>query len=175
MLTIVTKSSNGSATFDESGCYRYHLTRSWNTNGHIPNPVTFIMLNPSQANAEQDDPTIRACSQFAQRWGYNQLNVVNLFAYRATQPSLLPKATDPIGPANDRFLLEAAETTHQIILAWGNRGQLLKRHQTVLELLACYRHKLHCLARNHSGHPRHPLYIKRNIMPQPWNSTHNLD
>ena len=168
MSIIVTKSSHGSATFDQSGCYRYYLTRSWNTNDHAERPVAFIMLNPSQADAKHDDPTIRACRQFAQRWGFNQLNIVNLFAYRATQPSTLKKTTDPIGPANDRFLIQTAETAHQVILAWGNWGQLLKRHQAVIELLDCHRHKLYCLARNQSGQPRHPLYIKRTVQPVRW-------
>ena len=120
MSIIVTKSSNGSATFDQSGRYRYQLTRFWGSLSQPPHQVAFIMLNPSQANAEQDDPTIRACSQFAKRWGYNQLNIVNLFAYRATQPSMLTKANDPIGPDNDRFLLQV--TAKQPIRSFWHGG-----------------------------------------------------
>lgn len=167
MLTIVTNSTKGSAIFDPSHRYRYCLTRSWPG----PNPshqVTFIMLNPSQANADQDDPTIRACSQFARRWGYHQLSIVNLFAYRTPQPKTLQQASDPIGPDNDYYLLQAAESAHKVILAWGNWGTFLKRDQTVVKLLSSHHHKLHCLMRNNSGQPRHPLYIKRTIQPKPW-------
>ena len=110
MLTIVTNSLKGSAIFDVSRRYRYCLTRSWVTNDQKPHQITFIMLNPSTANAERDDPTIRACSQFAQTWGYNQLEVVNLFAYRTHQPSALSQASNPIGPENDSYLLASTRT-----------------------------------------------------------------
>lgn len=169
MLTIVTKSSTGSATFDDSYLYRYRLTRILAKNNQGFRQVTFIMLNPSTADADQDDPTIRACSQFAQRWGYNQLNVVNLFAFRTPHPSALAKAEDPIGPDNDRYLLQAAASADKVILAWGNRGNFLSRNQVVLNLLAPYYHNLYCLQRNHSGQPRHPLYIKRTRLSTPWN------
>ncbi|MBT9317538.1 DUF1643 domain-containing protein [Leptothoe spongobia] len=166
MLTIVTNYLGGSATFDISHKYRYRLTRSWSDTN--TSQVTFIMLNPSQANAEQDDPTIRACSQFAQSWGYTHLSVVNLFAYRTSQPSNLKLELDPIGPDNDRYLIAAAETAKQVILAWGNWGTLLNRAQTIAQLLTPHRHKLYCLKHNRSGQPRHPLYIRRNTTPILW-------
>ena len=81
------------------------------------------MLNPSQADAERDDPTIRACSQFAQRWGYHQLNIVNLFAYRTPHPSNLQQTSEPIGPDNDHYLLQATESANKVILAWGKIGR----------------------------------------------------
>ncbi|NEQ52785.1 MAG: DUF1643 domain-containing protein [Leptolyngbya sp. SIO3F4] len=171
MSTIVTNSPVGSAIFDSSHKYRYCLTRSWPAN-HV-SQVTFIMLNPSQANAEQDDPTLRACSQFAKAWGYTQLTVVNLFAYRTSKPENLASETDPIGPSNDRYLLAATDASKQVILAWGNWGTLLNRAQAVVQLLKPYRSKLYCLSYNRSGQPRHPLYIKRNTTPLAWNK-HNI-
>ncbi len=168
MSTIVTNYPGGSAIFDLSQHYRYRLTRSWVGNHEPTEQVTFIMLNPSTANATQDDPTIRACSQFAQRWGYNQLIVVNLFAYRTPCPTALKKVIDPIGPENDRYLIEAAAAADRVILAWGNWGTLLNRAQTVLGLLYTHRHKLYVLQRNRSDQPCHPLYIKRTTRPKPW-------
>ena len=170
MLTIVTNSLKGTATLDESQRYRYRLTRSWATDAPRSCHVAFVMLNPSEANAEQDDPTIRACSQFAQRWGYNQLTVVNLFAYRTPQPSVLKKVANPIGLENDRYLIEAAELADKVILAWGNWGNLLNRDQSVVTLLQHYQSKLYCLRRNHSGQPRHPLYVKRTTTLKSWMS-----
>ena len=168
MSIIVTNSTNGSAIFDPSHRYRYCLTRSWSSTAPNDHQVTFIMLNPSQANAERDDPTIRACSQFAQRWGYHQLNIVNLFAYRTPHPSNLQQTSDPIGPDNDHYLLQATESANKVILAWGNWGTLFKRDQTIVKLLHPHQHKLHCLMRNNSGQPRHPLYVKRTTQPKPW-------
>ncbi|MEM9482899.1 MAG: DUF1643 domain-containing protein [Cyanobacteria bacterium P01_F01_bin.116] len=154
--------------FDPSHRYRYCLTRSWSSPNLNNHQVTFIMLNPSQADAERDDPTIRACSQFAQGWGYHQLNIVNLFAYRTPKPSNLKQISDPIGPDNDYYLLQATESAHKIILAWGNWGTLLKRDQTIVKLLRPHHYKLYCLMRNNSGQPRHPLYVKRTTSPKPW-------
>ncbi len=171
MLTIVTNSLRGSATFDQSQRYRYRLSRFWSDAGDSCNHVTFIMLNPSQANAEEDDPTIRACSQFTQAWGYACFKVVNLFAYRTPHPSMLKQVADPIGPENDRYLIQAATSADQVILAWGNQGRLLNRARDVLSLLDSHRQKFYCLGHNHSGHPRHPLYIKRTVVPKPWDSS----
>ena len=168
VLIIVTNSLGGTATFDGNKRYRYGLTRRWATSCDNSKQVTFIMLNPSQADADRDDPTIRACSQFAQGWGYTHLNVVNLFAYRSPHPSALKQTPDPVGPANDRYLVAAAESADRVILAWGNWGQLLNRAQAVINLLQPHRQKLYYLMRNHSDQPRQPLYIKRTTQPKPW-------
>lgn len=166
MSIIVTKSPDGSATFDSSYQYRYSLTRSWNTTRS--KPLTFIMLNPSKADAEHNDPTVFACIQFAKELNYDHLDIVNLFAYRSSLPSDLRLANDPIGTDNDHYLLKSAELAKQIILAWGNWGCFLNRHEAVLQLLRPHQQKLYYLKRNHSGQPGHPLYIKRNTQPQPW-------
>lgn len=168
MSTIVTNSPGGSATFDRTRRYRYTLSRFWMKDREHSHRVIFIMLNPSQANATDNDPTIRACSQFAQAWGYPQLEVVNLFAYRTPHPSALAQAEDPIGPDNDRYLLAAAAAADKIILAWGNWGSFLNRDQAVVTLLTPHSHKLYCLIHNRSGQPRHPLYVSRMTVPQRW-------
>lgn len=152
----------GSAQFDATGTYRYSLHRRWAAAG--PN-VAFIMLNPSRADAQQDDPTLRACTQFAQRWQYGSLTVVNLFAYRTPHPRLLKTAAAPIGPENDRYLLAAAQAADRIVLAWGNEGGLWERDRAVLNLLLTHHQKLFCLSRNRTGHPRHPLYVRRDTTP----------
>ena len=147
-----------SAKFDPTGLYRYSLGRCW----HSPGPeVAFVMLNPSTADATHDDPTLRACIQFAQRWEYGSLRVVNLFGYRTPHPAELKTVDDPVGSENDDYLIEAVEQAQRVVLAWGNWGDLKGRDRTVLTLLKPYRDKLSCLQNNQSGQPRHPLYIKR--------------
>lgn len=86
-----------------SGDYRYRLGRAW-----AGGPTcTFIMLNPSTADADQDDPTIRRCVGFAKALGCGALEVVNLYAYRATNPRDLLRQDERVGPENDYWLREA--------------------------------------------------------------------
>lgn len=146
------------AVFDNTGAYRYQLGRRWQATGAN---VVFVMLNPSRADDSTDDPTLRACIQFAQRWGCASLSVVNLFGYRTPHPSELKKTKDPVGADNDRYVLAAVRAADKVVLAWGNEGGLLGRDRVVLTQLAPYRQKLYCLQLNRSRQPRHPLYIPR--------------
>ncbi|MEL7351529.1 MAG: DUF1643 domain-containing protein [Cyanobacteria bacterium P01_A01_bin.116] len=153
------------AIFDATGHYRYRLDRRWAQKGPT---VAFVMLNPSRADATCDDPTLRACIQFAQRWDYAALSVVNLFGYRTPHPKVLKTADDPIGAENDDYVLKAIAQADKCVLAWGNWGSWLGRDRAMLSLLTPHHSKLTCLALNQSGQPRHPLYIKRETPLQPF-------
>ncbi|MEM9161944.1 MAG: DUF1643 domain-containing protein [Cyanobacteria bacterium P01_F01_bin.4] len=166
MLTTVKDGIERSAIFDATGQYRYSLERRWPAQSSMDRrKVTFIMLNPSRADAQQDETTLRACIQFAQVWEYNVLEVVNLFAYCTAEPKVLKTVKEPVGEACDRYLLAATQSSEKIILAWGNHGSWLNRDQAVFKLLADQLTKLSCLACNQSGQPRHPLYVPRNTLP----------
>lgn len=151
------------AEIDLAGTYRYSLWREWNLDAPR---ISFVMLNPSTADATANDPTIRRCISFAQSWGYGSLEVVNLFAYRATNPNTLLRAADPIGPENDRHLLAASQRAQTVILAWGNWGTLHSRNRAIISLLSVQKN-IYCLGRTQAGHPRHPLYVKGNMTPVP--------
>lgn len=139
--------------------YRYWLRRTWN---EALDGVCFIMLNPSTADAFKDDPTIRKCMGFAHKWGCGEITVVNLFAWRATDPKELRKESVPIGPENDANILAEAKG-RRVIAAWGVDGGLRNRDKHVLDLLK----PLHveCLGLTKDGFPRHPLYAPYAIKP----------
>ncbi len=141
-----------SAHFSRCKRYRYALWRTWDP--HRPS-MLFIGLNPSTADAIEDDPTIRRCIRFAEDWGYGGLAVANLFAYRATKPAVLMRELHPIGRLNDRWLLRLAAQTDVCVAAWGNGGSHLGRDAEVVALL----NGLQCLGVTASGAPRHPLYV----------------
>ena len=152
------------AIFDTTNTYRYTLWRSWSPDHpHL----TFIMLNPSTADAQRNDPTISRCLAFARDWGFGSLEVVNLFAYKTAYPSDLLRVPDPVGEENDRFLQQAIARSSCIVAAWGTKGILLDRNRQVLQLLTDKQH-IYCLGLTRDGHPRHPLYIKGNIQPVPF-------
>lgn len=149
-----------SAVISECGKYRYVLTRK------IPQPIRwnkpclFVMLNPSIADAEIDDPTIRRCLGFASREGCTSLTVVNLFAYRATSPVHLGRTRDPVGPENDRHIQEqvAAHASGWIVAAWGSHKIAIARSKHVWPMLG----DVYCLGKTTAlGMPGHPLYVRK--------------
>ena len=119
--------------------------------------VLWVMLNPSTADAENDDPTIRRVLGFSARFGLGKATVANLFAYRTTNPRELLLAKDPVGPDNDGHIQRMAADADLIILAWGSHQAAEKRAPQVRDMLAGY--PLHCLGKTQSGAPRHPLYL----------------
>lgn len=162
------------ARLDATGQYRYTLEREW-ARELVPRPtaltldggrVLWIMLNPSIADWELDDPTVGRCVGFSRAWGYHQLTVVNLFAHRSTKPDALADAWDPVGPDNDRTILEEAARASRIVAAWGIWGGKDGRNEAVLNLLAAY--PLHHLGRTKWGHPKHPLYVPASTSLSLW-------
>jgi hypothetical protein len=149
-----------SAVISDDGLYRYRLDRRWADGPR----VTWVMLNPSTANAEVEDPTSRRVIRFSRAWGYGALTIVNLYAWRATDPVELWFVEDPVGPENDRYLAEACAGT-DVIAAWGASGHV-DRIREVLALPGM--DGLKALALTQSGQPRHPLYLRGNLTPEPW-------
>jgi hypothetical protein len=120
--------------------------------------VCFVMLNPSTADAFQDDPTIRRCIGFARAWGYGGLHVVNLYSFRTPSPAYLKKAPRPNGPDNDAHLHQAAAAATRVVAAWGNHGDRM-RVADVLAQLRAATGQVMCLGMTRTGAPRHPLYV----------------
>lgn len=145
------------------GLFRMSLTRTWDAT--LPRLV-FIMLNPSKADANIDDPTVVRCIGFARALGYGSIEVVNLFAYRATNPIDLKRAGYPVGEGNDAAILRAVSRAGGVICAWGANARALPRAAHVLDLI-----ELWCsptaLAWTADGVPKHPLYLPSGLRPQP--------
>jgi hypothetical protein len=179
-LSVAPDEVRKSAVLSDDGVYRYELARVWNPDVR---PVLFIGFNPSTADAERDDPTIRRCIRFARDWGYGGLLMGNLFAYRATNPKALPdvrknQLVSPVGEwtdewraswrvnRNDEALRHMADRAGLVVAAWGS----IKMPFTWEDRPERVRMKLgamHALAFTKDGHPRHPLYIKADVCPVP--------
>jgi hypothetical protein len=137
-----------SATADIRDEYRYTLTRIWDS--ALP-MITFVLLNPSTADAVELDPTLRRCVGFAKREGNGGMVILNLYAFRTKDPKVLMAAANPVGPDNDRVL---AEITGTVVAGWGTNAHPARVAQA-LALLP----RLHALGVTKDGHPRHPLYV----------------
>ena len=146
------------ADISPCGRYRYRLDRKFIGAGPT---VVFCMLNPSTADAENNDPTIRRCIGFARREGAGKLVVVNLFAGRATKPDELFKMDDPTGPRNEHAWESALDGRNEIIIAaWGADKRAKRAGDRFRAWARMWGRELYCLGKTQAGAPRHPLYLK---------------
>ena len=159
------RNTSSSALYSPCGLYRYALTRRWEEDAPR---LLYIMLNPSTATELKNDPTIERCERRARALGFGAFRACNLFAYRATDPRLLKKAKDPVGPDNLAELLQSARWADTILCAWGAHGTHMGLGPAIERLLRQEGFALHHLGLSKDGHPRHPLYIAYQMRPIPW-------
>lgn len=152
------------ALISPCGRYRYRLERPGRR------PLAFVMLNPSRADAERDDPTIRRCGALAAALGHDGLVVGNLYALRMPSPRALLADPDPIGPDNDAALARIGSEHGLVVCAWGNHAEEA-RAAGVVRLLRGAGAVLACLGLTARGAPRHPLYAPRGATLQPYAPT----
>lgn len=154
---IIYNSPSG-AIFSDDRIHRYAL---WRTLKSGSGTLLIIALNPSTADENINDPTIRRCIGFANDWGFNKLIVANLFSYRATLPTDLKQACDPVGPENDLWLRSLNASAEKTLVAWGIHGTWKNRDADVTPFLK----NMICLGKTLSGCPKHPLYVKKTQQP----------
>lgn len=149
-----------SAIISNCGLYRYQLNRVWSD----ARPLYFVMLNPSTADANDDDPTIRKCIGFAKHNDFGSISVYNLFAYRAADPNELIRKrafVDVVGPLNNDYIAQTIPPGSAVVCAWGSfptsQPSLTYRVNEVKKLLDS-KHR-YCVKRT-LDRPWHPLYVK---------------
>lgn len=147
------------------GNYRYSLIREWDELN--PKRIVFVLLNPSTADDKGDDQTTKVCIEFAKRWGYGSLQIVNLFAFRATDPTDLKKVKDynkMVGEHNHSYLHNALQDADKIVVAWGKHGKIQKRYiDESLKVLFSNFH-LYCFREIANNQPKHPLGVDYNTV-----------
>jgi hypothetical protein len=159
------------AEFDViSACerYRYSLTRVW---GRGSRTVAWVMLHPTVGDVSLDDSTTRRVIEFSMRWGYDRLEIVNLFAYRAANARQLVGVEDPVGPENVRFFHRAVRSAELVVAAWGEDIQHSGEQPDTLDDLVRLRRDntaVLCFGLTDHGHPRHPLSVEDPAIPVVW-------
>lgn len=124
----------------------------------------FVGLNPSTADENLNDPTIRRCINFCKKWGYGSMYMLNIFAYRATDPKVMKMQEDSVGPENNSCLEKITRKAGIVIAAWGIHGGHRNRDKEAMGHL----HKLHTIGFTKHGYPSHPLYLRADLFPIPW-------
>ncbi len=154
------------ADFSDDGLYRFTLLRQWNP--ELPS-IAFLCLNPSTATAEIPDPTVTRCVQFSKDWCFGRFWMLNLFAWRSTDPKGLLTTDDPIGSRNDQAIAETIAAVDVVCCAWGThsgkvRPLIAARVPQVLAMIP--EAKRFCLKLNGDGQPGHPLFLKGDLTLQ---------
>ena len=158
------------AVLSDCGRYRYLLTRRWSAGPLAP----FILLNPSTADGTEDDATIRRCMGFAERWGFAGIRVGNVFAYRDTNPDILANLADPIGVENPKWIVHLVKLAREegcllpIVCGWGPKGGARDGHARMVRTLRAIGAQMACLGTTRDGYPCHPLYLRSDLTPQPY-------
>ncbi len=151
--------------FSPCRTWRYVLRHFWGEPGEAERAIAWIGLNPSTADENQLDPTLRRIRGFSTDWGYNCFYMLNAFGFRATDPKVMRAAADPVGPENDRWILEMTGKVDRTVCAWGRHATFLHRQERLFTLLAD-RH-LYYLEKTKDGIPKHPLYLRSDLLPKP--------
>ncbi len=176
------------AELSDDEVYRYRLWRVWDPTRPS---VTWIMLNPSTADGRADDPTVVRCVEFARRWGYGRVYVLNLFAFRATEPRELRRharehgVSSAVGPQTDERILghlaaHGPMVSHPhgdpprpngniLVCAWGANGAKTERARHVLQMMneaGAIMHRVGDWTREKQ--PRHPLFLRQTEVPVPF-------
>lgn len=162
---ISRRADQSGAVFSTCERYRYALWRRWDEDKPM---VMFLMLNPSTADEEKNDPTVERCEIRAREYGFGGLYVGNIFALRGKDPKCLRGDTDPVGGNNDYALFQMAMDSAMVVCAFGNIGMFKGRAKVVLQNLRAHRRQLHALYVNTTCYPKHPLYVGYEHKPKPW-------
>lgn len=160
--------SNASLSLCEA--FRYRLERIWGQNSECI--LTFVMLNPSTADAERDDPTIRRCVAFAKREGYHGITIINLFSLRTKDPKVLKHGHTKNGIMQSHYVSTAMRRAYDrglgVVCAWGVHGGLQDADKQFVAYAKLIGVPLTCLGETKNGHPKHPLYLHRDTEFKPY-------
>lgn len=154
------EASTSGAIFSPCRSYRYLLWRRWE--GGNGKWAHFCGLNPSTADETANDPTIRREIDFCRRWGLSGLLKTNAFAFRATDPRVMKAQAEPVGPENDSYILCAGMLCGVSVAAWGVHGDHMNRNVAMLKMIPWM-----CFGTTKDGHPKHPLYLKKDTQLTP--------
>ena len=164
-MDLKTQAISSTAEFSDCRKYRFSLKRIYGTG---KGTLNFILLNPSTATEEFNDPTVGRCEIRTLSGGYNQMIITNIFAFRATDPQVMAASDDPIGGRNNQAIIDCAREADSVICAWGEYGKLHDRGAQVKSLLRQHDISMTALKVNKSGYPAHPLYLSYGLQPFVW-------
>lgn len=168
MMDIVERGDReAGAIYNATETHRYVLWRRWDERSTM---VAFIGLNPSTATELVLDPTVTRCRNYAERWGYGGMYMLNAYALRSTDPRGLKKVDDPVGALNNEYIrihTLASSGTALVVACWGSNCPTKRQEEVLQQIVAP---EIYALAMAQSGKPKHPLYLRGDLRPFVWKS-----
>lgn len=151
------------AEISDDQLYRFLLTREWDSN---KGKVMWIMLNPSTADAMNDDPTIKKCVSYADKWGYGSIAVVNTNPFRSPNPKEMRGHSLPVDVwvQNHAVIERESANADMIVAGWGNDAEF----EALKFFVNRFGNRLFALQVNNTAHPAHPLYLNGSLEPRPY-------
>jgi len=157
MVKVIKKVINSTATMSDNDEYRYRLVKIWDWNLKI---AGIIMLNPSKADVIKVDATVMNITNYLIDNGYGGIDIVNLYAYRTTDPRFLTNRDQQFESINNDYIHEVTKDRDIMIIAWGSDNNKYKtRKREVERILLPYSEKLKCFEDESGKQPRHPLLL----------------
>lgn len=172
LLPEADKFTHRGAVFSDDGMYRYRYVREWDAS--LP-MVAFLLLNPSKAGVEREDPTSKKVIEFARRFVHNgqrfgRVEIVNPYAYIATDPDDLyaahKKGVDVVGPMNRAHVTHVLRRAALRVLGWGVND--VSHSPLASEDFLARFGAFHCLGRTKGGEPCHPLMLAYATQLEPY-------
>ena len=157
--------------FSPCGTYRYWLVVQWHAlfpELYQPGKtMAIVALNPSKADLQRDDATLRKCVNWGRSHGFGQLLMLNAYPFRSTDPKVMLAADDPFGEQSPEDLVKLCDGASVVVAAWGNHAQHRGRGAHIAEAFDKAGIQLKCWATNRDGSPGHPLYLSLGDV-KPW-------
>jgi len=141
--------------------YRYQLRRE--VDMFSDQVYAYFGINPSTADENVDDATVRRWIGFTERFNGRCFIVGNAFAYRATDVNKLASAIDPVGPDNNKNIMDIIDQADILVPCWGSKNKIPKKLHSRLDEVMCLLKEsgkpVKSFGFTGSGDPKHPLML----------------
>ena len=163
-----------SAVLSPCGLYRYRLERSVGMDGPV---FAFFGINPSTADATENDPTVRKWIGFTKTWAGSRFIVGNVWPLRSKNVKALATATKwkHIDRENWQHLEQMVAEADVLVPCWGDRGKVPRAMHNDLDRLRAWLvtqgqatgKPVRCFGLTKGGDPMHPLRLAYSTELQP--------
>ena len=132
-------------------------------------PLICIGINPSTAAPDALDPTLQSVNRIALSNGYDSFLMFNVYAQRATRPDDMEKTMNPLLHEENRKAFRYLLSLSPQPAVWAAWGNIIEKRDYLTECMRDFLADGKAVGAKwytagpllKSGHPHHPLYLRR--------------